>query len=217
MNIMIRIAIGIAFSVVLVTPTVEAQVWSKQGPSDCSDQYGEFDAYIPGMRGSGSCTRGGFTPDTKVITVSNLNDSGAGSFAAAAAASCPKVIVFDVAGVITQSGAVIMNNCDQWSVVGASAPGNVTLVGAGTESHLFRSDGSHWTVDHMTFAAVGGGGTGDSAFVGNYTTSPDSHGIFLNNNMIWGTDEVLSCSSTWDWPACFKDTTGRPCNRGRSC
>ena len=130
-NIIILL-VGVFLSV-LSANSADAQTtgWSTQGASGCSDQYGSFDAFIPGMRGHGSCNRGGFVPDTTVIVVTNRNSSGAGSLAAAASASCPKVILFGVAGLIHQNGdTIFMNRCSNWSMVGASAPGNVSVTGA---------------------------------------------------------------------------------------
>ncbi len=178
------------------TPPPQLNAFSTQGASGCP---GGRVAFIPGMRGHGSCTVGGFVADTTVIRVSNTNPTGAGSLQEAMSAGCPKVILFDVAGLINREGQFGAANCDNWSIVGASAPGaGVTLTGA-TNSVLVKTFGSDWTIDHLTIAAgdlsiqpTGGLGNRDSIAIGG-NKGPHSNGILLNNNLIWGADETTTC------------------------
>jgi hypothetical protein len=79
------------------SPPLSSGSWTKQMASGCSDTHGSFDAFIPGMRGFGSCTRGGFVPGTTVHVVRNTNPTGNDSLAAAVNAACPKVILFGAA------------------------------------------------------------------------------------------------------------------------
>ena len=175
-------------------PFAEAEAqsgpWSTQGPSGCSDQLGSFDAYVPGMRGNGSCNRGGFVQNTNVIVVTNLNANGAGSLRAAIEAGCPKVILFGVSGLVNVGGVdnVWANNCDHWSLVGASAPGNITVTGAATNN--IHTMGSYWTIDHITIT----GGVNDDAIAFNGVGGGNqTHGIVMNTNIIWGRDEYTQC------------------------
>lgn len=171
--------------------------WSTQGASSCSDGLGSFDAFIPGMRGQGSCNRGGFVTDTTVLRVSNLNASGAGSLVAALAASCPKVILFDVSGLINLSGnsGITTQRCDDWSLVGASAPSNITLTGS--VNTLLNGTGSNWTIDHMTLAAgdtdITAGNTGNRDSLAFEQNTDGGNVTILNNNLIWGADETTQC------------------------
>jgi hypothetical protein len=57
-----------------------------------------------------------------------------------------------VSGLIYRHGRIRMSNCDNWSVVGSSAPGNATLTGT-PENALFTTGGSNWTVGGLTLAA----------------------------------------------------------------
>ena len=170
------------------------RVWTAQGNSGCSDNYGSFDAFIPGMRGFGTCNRGGFVPNTNVIVVTNTNASGTGSLNAAINAGCPKVILFGVAGRITLTDGDV-NNCDNWSIVGASAPGNVSVTGATGPQILARGDNT--TIDNMIFAPQDASGT--QGATGNRDAfdlkrgDPADNTLLMNNAFLWGTDEVATC------------------------
>jgi len=72
---------------------------------------------FPTAEGYGKHTTGG--RGGKVIEVTNLNSSGAGSFAAAIGASGPRTVVFKVAGTIT--GNFSINN-DNITIAGQTAP-----------------------------------------------------------------------------------------------
>ena len=200
LRLLIKVA-GIALLYLGLAHTAEAQTgpWTTQGPSNCSDQYGSFDAFIPGMRGFGSCNRGGFVPNTNVIIVTNRNATGTGSLHAALTAGCPKVIIFNVGGLIARGGRTITTNCNQWSLVGASAPGQVVY--GGTDSGpLVNPRGNNWTIDHMIFAAgdeswfAGPTSNRDSINLGNAPTDVNQgHAILMNNTIIWGFDAGIDC------------------------
>ena len=62
---------------------------------------------FPGAEGHGRYTPGG--RGGKVIHVTNLNDDGVGSLRAAVSGDEPKIVVFDVGGVIALYGSVEIN------------------------------------------------------------------------------------------------------------
>src|SRR5215813_2417660 len=75
---------------------------------------------FPGAEGFGANTPGG--RGGKVIFVTNLNDSGAGSFRAACEAEGPRIVIFRVSGLITLNSPIVVKNAFL-TVAGQSAPG----------------------------------------------------------------------------------------------
>jgi len=76
---------------------------------------------FPGAEGFGSATPGG--RGGKVIFVTNLNDSGPGSFRAACEAEGPRVILFRVSGLITLAKDIVVKS-PYLTIAGQSAPGD---------------------------------------------------------------------------------------------
>ncbi len=72
---------------------------------------------FPGAVGFGATSKGG--RGGKVIKVTNLNSKGSGSFAAACAAKGPRIVVFDVSGVI-KGGAMVRDG--RITIAGQTAP-----------------------------------------------------------------------------------------------
>ncbi len=78
---------------------------------------------FPGAEGHGRFVSGGRNPSngkTKVVHVTNLNDSGTGSFRAAVSGSDYKTVVFDVGGVIALNSDLVIG--ENTTIAGQTAP-----------------------------------------------------------------------------------------------
>ena len=127
----------------------------------------------------------------KIIRVSNLNASGEGSFAAAVAEPGPRIVVFEVGGVIDLQGATIRINEPYLTIAGQTAPNpGITFI---------RGDFSLATHDViMQHVAVRPGESGHSKKSGwaadGLSTSAAENVIIDHCSFSWATDENLSAS-----------------------
>ena len=161
---------------------------------------------FPGAEGWGAVTVGG--RGGAVLHVTNLNDSGPGSFRAACEASGPRTVVFDISGIIqlNWSNEVQITNPDI-TIAGQTAPGDgVIIAGATTD---MTGDVSDVLVRYMRFRrsfdtnkwaawAANPGGNRDprgQCLVGMSTVS----NIMIDHvSVSWGTDENMSIYRRYD-------------------
>ena len=107
---------------------------------------------FPGAEGFGANTVGG--RGGRVIKVTNLNDSGAGSLRAAVTASGPRIVVFEVSGIINLQSVLRINN-PNITIAGQTSPGGILVTG-----NMTLIETSEVIVRHMRFR-VGSHGSGD--------------------------------------------------------
>lgn len=138
---------------------------------------------FPGAEGFGANSIGG--RGGTVIEVTNLNDSGPGSFRAAVEASGPRIVVFKVGGTIELQSALAIAN-SYITIAGQTAPGDgITLKYSGE----FNISGAHDVIiRYIRFRADGLADNTDALNI-----VQDSYNVILDHVSIsWGTDENLS-------------------------
>ncbi|ATC63898.1 polysaccharide lyase [Nibricoccus aquaticus] len=137
---------------------------------------------FPGAWGGGMFTTGG--RGGQVITVTNLNDSGLGSFRAALETPGPRIVIFRVAGTIHLDTNLDINHPDI-TIAGQSAPGDGICI-AGQSLNI----NTHNVIVRHLRARRGDpkGGQGSDNIGGN----PEGQIIIDHCSTSWGMDENLS-------------------------
>lgn len=137
---------------------------------------------FPGAEGGGMYSLGG--RGGKVITVTNLNDRGPGSFREACETGGARIIVFNVAGIINLESPIIVR-APYVTIAGQTAPGNGVCIAG----ESFWVDTHDVVVRHMRFRR----GTTkvthrDDSFGGN----PIGNIMIDHCSTTWGLDENIS-------------------------
>ena len=137
---------------------------------------------FPGAEGGGMYTPGG--RGGKVITVTNLNDRGPGSFREACETGGARIIVFNVAGIIRLESPIIVR-APYVTIAGQTAPGDGVCIAG----ESFWVDTHDVVVRHMRFRR---GETKvwhrDDSFGGN----PVGNIMIDHCSCTWGLDENIS-------------------------
>lgn len=147
---------------------------------------------FPGAEGYAKYITGG--RGGKVIHVTNLNSSGAGSLAAAldngGKRDEPRIIVFDVSGTISLAGKVIyqMTNVKNVTIAGQTAPGEgITL----TDENFYLKNAENVIIRYIKFRHGQATAKDDSFYVQNSKNIMIDHCSFE-----YGSDESCSARET---------------------
>ncbi|MFK2820261.1 T9SS type A sorting domain-containing protein [Flavobacteriaceae sp. LMIT009] len=151
---------------------------------------------FPDANGFGKFATGG--RGGAVIKVTNLNDSGPGSFRAACNANGPRTIIFEVSGIIELSSSIEVRN-GNLTIAGQTAPGDgICIKGAG-----FIVSANDVIVRYLRFR-LGDNGYKDANnnVVGSNSSDYDTVGVYGNGgrvenvifdhcSMSWSIDEII--------------------------
>jgi len=156
---------------------------------------------FPGAEGFGKYTSGGRAG--KVIYVTNLNDSGAGSFREAVGAKFPRIVLFAVSGTIHLESPLFINK-DNITIAGQSAPGDgICLadypVSIKANNVILRYIRFRMGDKNQNKGKIDGAGSDDALSGGG-----DRKNIIVDHcTMSWSTDEAFSIyagdSTTLQW------------------
>jgi hypothetical protein len=140
-------------------------------------------AAFPGAEGFGAVSVGG--RHGRVIRVTNLNASGPGSLQAAAALEGPRIVVFDVAGVIRGDLRIQHSNI---TIAGESAPSpGITLVG-----RIVAAPQNGERLHDLVIRFLRIRQRPVSGHTGDVIQLPKSERIILDHlSLSWGNDELL--------------------------
>lgn len=170
LTVTMKKALSALFLLLSLVITASAQLVAFPG----AEGFGKF---AKGARASGSPT---------VYHVTNLNDSGTGSFRDAVSAS-NRIVVFDVAGVIKITSRIVCSS--NVYIAGQTAPGEgITVYGNG-----FSYSGADNVICRYLRMRMGNGGDSGKDACG---IADGSNMIFDHVSVSWGRDETFSISGS---------------------
>ncbi|MCC5982169.1 MAG: hypothetical protein JJU26_10675, partial [Oceanicaulis sp.] len=147
---------------------------------------GDIPAF-PGAEGFGRYAVGG--RGGQVFKVTNLNDSGPGSLREAVNAEGPRIVIFEVDGIIQLQSPLIIRN-DFITIAGQSAPGGgVTL-----RNYDLTINANHVIIRHIRSRMGSESGHEDDAI----SIRGGQHIIVDHVSTSWAIDENLSASQSFD-------------------
>ncbi len=137
---------------------------------------------FPGAEGGGMYTQGG--RGGKVLTVTNLNDSGEGSFRWACEQGGARIIVFNVSGIIRLESPIVVR-APYVTIAGQTAPGDGVCIAGQT----FQIDTHDVIIRHMRFRR---GETMSWHREDSFGGNPVGNIMIDHCSCTWGLDENIS-------------------------
>ena len=191
-----RIAVAVAAIVTLAATTAAAQTgWLDRlrpkpatPPAAAATDPAALSAF-PGALGWASTTPGG--RGGRIIRVTNLNSEGPGSFREALEAKGPRIIVFEVGGVIDLGKKTLKLTEPYATIAGQTAPSpGITLIRGGMDIATHDV-----IVQHIRVRPGSAGGTWMSGWDEDSIATVGAHNVIVDHcSLTWGTDENLSAS-----------------------
>jgi pectate lyase len=144
---------------------------------------------FPGAQGFGAASRGG--RGGKIVRVTSLESSGKGTLREALWMSGPRIIVFEVGGMIDLDGKSLSVREPFVTIAGQTAPApGITLVRGG-----LNIQGHDVIVQHLAVRPGDGGRPKKSGWEVDGITTFEAHHVMIDHcSCTWATDECLSAS-----------------------
>ncbi|HWL54644.1 MAG TPA: right-handed parallel beta-helix repeat-containing protein, partial [Chthoniobacteraceae bacterium] len=160
---------------------------------------------FPGAEGYGAASLGG--RGGRVIEVTNLNDSGPGSFREACLATGARTIVFRVSGNIVLNSRLTLNKANSYlTIAGQTAPGDGIQI---TGADVFLNSVHDVVIRYLRFRPTGmrASDAGKSSLEMYGSSSSNAcYNIMIDHcSLYWGPDET---ASSWDY---VRDVTWQWC------
>lgn len=149
----------------------------------------EAELAFPSAEGFGALSRGG--RGGKVLRVTNLNDSGFGSFRDAMTQTGPRTITFEVSGTITLASRITLTAAHSFlTVAGQTSPGGIQVAGSGVS---FTSGFHDGIVRHLR---VRPGGSLEEPAVQLYGGGGPVHDVIIDHcDIMWSRGELVSLNT----------------------
>ncbi len=147
---------------------------------------------FPGAEGAGTDTRAAYAGATnpQIIRVTNLNTYGPGSFYDAVTTSGPRVVIFEVSGVIQLDGNLYITH-PYLTIAGQTAPSpGITLTNGGLSIAA-----SNVLVKHIRIARGDKTDVGDALVIwgDRYNPTGETRNVVIDHcSFRWGTDQTVS-------------------------
>jgi len=156
---------------------------------ECHGQNSNDQLAFPNAQGWAAVTKGG--RDGKIIKVTNLNKDGNGSLKEAIEANVPRIIVFEVGGIIDLYGSTIRVTNPFMTIMGQTAPDpGITIIKGGMSISTYEI-----ILQHLRIRPGENNQAKKSGWeVDGISTSGAHHVIIDHCSFSWATDENLSAS-----------------------